>query len=343
MQLADGVFCREVGAEDGGRAGGRSLRSTLIVLIGLLRTEEHGIDHPFHIGALRAKLLSELGAEELTAGDFGLALWAESRADGGASMQLLNGLRKRLDGGRLGRLDTVEAAWILIGLVESGARQELAAADGLLREVRGELLDRRQRESGLLSAGGRARRRFATFADQIAGLQALSLLARVMDDGEARDAAAALGARLADGQLASGAWPWLFDARRGSVADPYPIYSANQDSIAVIGMHGAAEATGQTELRAAALRGMDWNYGQNELGAQMLDPGAGRIYRSIRRKRRSIRGSRAGSAARGYLGSGESPAKPETLEVDRTMEPSHLGWILEAWAGREELAAPSSP
>ena len=145
MQLADGVFCREVSAENGGRASGRSLRSTLIVLIGLLRTEEHGIDHPFHIGALRAKLLSELGAEELTAGDFGLALWAESRADGGASEQLLAGLGRRLDGGRLGRLVTVEAAWILIGLVESGARRDLGAAEGVRHVVRGELRERRPR------------------------------------------------------------------------------------------------------------------------------------------------------------------------------------------------------
>ena len=164
-----------------------------------------------------------------------------------------------------------------------------------------------------------------------------------MDDEEARNAAAELGDRLSDLQLANGAWPWLLDTRRGSAAEPYPIYSSNQDSLAVIGLHGAAEATGQKELRAAAVRGMDWSYGQNELGVQMLDPDAGMIYRAIRRKRRSIRGSRAGGAAVGYLGSGEAPARPDTLEIERAMEPSHLGGILEAWAGREELAALGGP
>jgi hypothetical protein len=316
---------------------GRSLRNTLIVLIGLLRTEEHGIDQPFHIGGLRAKLLSELGAEELTAGDLGLALWAESRADGGASEQLLGGLSKRFQSGRLGRLPTVEAAWIVVGLVESGARQDLGAAEGLLREARGELLERRLLESGLLTHGG-GRRRFATFADQITGLLAFSQLARVMDDDPARRATAALAERLIRLQLPNGAWPWLIDARKGSVADPYDVYSVNQDSVAVIGMHGASEATGEPRFRQAALRGMDWNYGGNELGVQMLDTEGGMIYRSIRRKRRSLRGSRAGSAAAGYLGTGEETAKPELLEVDRRMEPSHLGWILETWAGREELA-----
>lgn len=341
MQLADGVFCREVDEER--KPGGRSLRNTLIVLIGLLRAEEHGIEHPFHIGALRAKLLSELGAEELTAGDLGLALWAESRADGG-NEQLFAALSRRMEGGRLGRLPTVEAAWIVIGLVESGARQDLAAAEGLLRDMRGELLERRLLETGLLTHGA-GRRRFATFADQITGLLALSQLARVMGDDGARRAAGALASRLADLQLPNGAWPWLIDARRGAVADPYEIYSVNQDSIAVIGMHGASEATGEPRFRQAALRGIGWNYGGNELGVQMLDPDAGMIYRSIRRKRRSLRGSRAGSAAAGYLGSGEEAARPELLEVDRRMEPSHLGWILEAWAGREELAgsAEASP
>ena len=326
-------------AEAGGRPTGRSLRSTLIVLIGLLRTEEHGIDHPFHIGALRAKLFSELSSEELTAGDFGLALWAESRADGTSSEQLLAVLGKRLEGsGRLGRLATVEAAWIVIGLVESGARSEPPSGQALLNDLRQELFRRRSPESGLLAHGGRGRRRFATFADQITGLLALSQLARVMDDEEARRATAALADRLLELQLPNGAWPWLFDARKGSVAEIYEVYSVNQDSVGIIGMHGASEATDRPEFREAALRGMDWNYGGNELGVQMLDQEAGMIYRSIQRKRRSIRGSRAGSATAGYLGSAE-PASPDVLEVDRRMEPSHLGWILEAWAGRAELAA----
>jgi len=311
------------------------------VLIGLLRTEEHGIDHPFHIGALRAKLFSELGSEELTAGDFGLALWAESRTDDAGGEQLLAMLGRRLEGGHLGRLSTVEAAWIVIGLVESGVRADLGAGQSLLRDVRQELLDRRFPESGLLAHGGRARRRrFTTFADQITGVLALSQLARVLDDGEARDATAALAERLTGLQLPNGAWPWLFDARKGAVAEIYDVYSVNQDSVAIIGMHGASEATGRPEFREAAVRGMDWNYGANELGTQMLDVEAGMIYRSIRRRRRSIRGSRAGGAAAGYLGSGAKPASPEVLEVDRRMEPAHLGWILEAWAGREELAVP---
>ena len=44
------------------------------------------------------------------------------------------------------------------------------------------------------------------------------------------------------------------------------------------------------------------------------------------------------TAARTYLGSKGRYASPEDLEVNRTMRPYHLGWILEAWSGREELA-----
>jgi hypothetical protein len=93
-----------------------------------------------------------------------------------------------------------------------------------------------------------------------------------------------------------------------------------------------------------AARGMDWNYGGNELGVQMFDPEAKMIYRSIRRRRLSERTGRARRAAATYLRAKPRAASPEELEVDRTMRPFHLGWILEAWAGREELAAePATP
>ena len=69
----------------------------------------------------------------------------------------------------------------------------------------------------------------------------------------------------------------------------------------------------------------------------MFDPGAGTIYRSIRRTQRF---AGVGSPQRRRrLRSREAPAGPASrLEVNRTMRPYHLGWILEAWAGREELA-----
>ena len=127
LQLGDGVFCHHVEAGEP-RPQGRSLRYTLIVLLGLLRAEEHGLETGFHLGALRSRLLSELGSEELSSGDMGLALWAESRAGGDAAPELVAALRSRLDEGGLDGVISMEVAWIVIGLTEAGARGVASAA-----------------------------------------------------------------------------------------------------------------------------------------------------------------------------------------------------------------------
>jgi hypothetical protein len=338
LQLGDGVFCEQVVAGEP-RPQGRSLRYTLVALIGLQRAEDHGLEHGFHLGALRTRILNELGSKELEPGDLGLALWAESRADGAAADELIAALRQSLP--RSERLDAVASigvAWILLGLVEAGVRGELGDGGSVLRAARKQLLEKRRAESGLVAHVARGpRRRLAHFGDQIHALLALSQLARVMDDAEAGEAARALGDCLLELQMPNGAWPWSCDPARGTVVDPYDVYSVHQDSLAMIGLHGLSQASGEPCYRAAAVRGMEWSYGANELGAQMLDREANMIYRSIRRRRQRGRGARTAAAT--YLRAKPRSADPEELELDRSMRPFHLGWILEAWAGREELAA----
>jgi hypothetical protein len=340
MQLADGLFCHEVRVEDGCRPRGRSLRYTICVLIGLLRAEEHGIEHPFHAGALRARILSELGAEELTPGDFGLALWAESRADGSAAEEIVAALERSLSGrNALDTLIGLELAWIVIGLSESEARQESEAGERILAEARRQLLAERRSQSGLLLHTARGpRRRFPNFATQIYGVLALSLLARLRDDGDAREAARAVGERLLELQLPDGGWPWIFDAQRGTIVEPYELYSVHQDAMAPMGLHALSQATGDQRYRAAAVYGLGWVWGRNELGAQMLDREVGMVYRSIRRREVAGRAYLYGRTAASYLKPPRLKDARSMLEVNRSDRPYHLGWILEAWSGREELA-----
>jgi hypothetical protein len=106
----------------------------------------------------------------------------------------------------------------------------------------------------------------------------------------------------------------------------------------MIGMHGLSEATGDPRYREAAARSLDWSYRGNELSAEMFDPDAGLIFESIRRKQRYARTQAARNAATTYLRTPPRAAEPEELELDRSMRSSHLGWLLEAWAGRVELA-----
>jgi hypothetical protein len=340
MQLADGVFCHEVSAENHCRPEGRSLRYTIIVLIGLLRAEEHGIEHPFHAGALRTRILNELGADELTPGDYGLALWAESRADGSAADEIVARLELSIaKRSALGALITPDLAWVLIGLVESEARRESGAGERILTEVRRELLEDRRSESGLLLHVSRGpRRRFPNFASQIYGVLALSLLARSRGDEQAREAARAIGNRLLELQLPDGGWPWIFDAHRGTIVEPYEIYSVHQDSMAPMAMHSLSAATEDPRYRAAAVYGLDWVWGHNELGTQMLDPNVGMLYRSIRRRKGTDRAALYGRTAASYVRAQKPKEAPRGLEINRTDRPYHLGWILEAWAGKEDAA-----
>ncbi len=338
MQLGDGVFCHEIRAETG-RPEGRSLRYTLIVLLGLLRAEEHGLEHSFHLGALRSRVLSELASPELTPGDLGLALWAESRGGGDAVGELVATLRARLERNDIDGLLSMELAWIVTGLTEAGARGDLGAGEAILSEGREQLIEKRRPRGGLVTHVLRGRRkRLPHFADQIYSVQALSQLARIRDDGAARDAARSIGDLLLSNQMPNGAWPWIYDPIRGSVVEPYELYSVHQDSMAMIGMHGLTEATGEPRYRDVAVQSMDWNYGNNELGVQMFDPEAEMIYRSIRRKQRFARAHQARNAAAAYLRAAPRLAESEELEVNRAMRPYHLGWLLEAWSGREHLA-----
>jgi hypothetical protein len=338
LQRGDGVFCHEIQAEEG-RPEGRSLRYTLIVLLGLLRAEEHGLEHSFHLGALRSRVLSDLASADLTPGDLGLALWAESRAGGDAVGELVAALQAKLERNDIDGLPSMEVAWIVTGLTEAGARGNLGAGERILSEGRDQLIEKRRPRGGLVTHVLRGRRkRLPHFGDQIYSVQALSQLARIRDDGAARDAGRSIGDLLLSNQMPNGAWPWICDPFRGSVVEPYELYSVHQDSLAMIGMHGLSEATGESRYRDVAVQGLDWNYGGNELGAQMFDPEAEMIYRSIRRKQRFARARQARNAAATYLRAAPRLADPKELEINRAMRPDHLGWLLEAWSGREHLA-----
>jgi hypothetical protein len=343
LQLGDGIFCHQVRAADV-RPRGRSLRHTLVVLLGLLRAEEHGLEHSFHLGAMRTRMLSELDSPALTAGDLGLALWAEARGQGDAVAELLRELRIRLERGGIDGLRSAELAWAVTGLIEAGTRAELGGAEAILAHCRDQLITDRRPRGGLVTHAARGRgRRLARFDDQIFSILAMSQLARIRDDEPARKAARSVGDLLLDNQMADGGWPWIYDAIRGIVVDPYELYSVHQDSVAMIGLHGLTEATGEQRYREVAAQSLDWSYGNNELGLQMLDREAEMLYRSIGRKRQRRRSRRVRNTAAAYLRAGPRPASPDELEVDRSMRPDHLGWLLEAWAGREELARVEMP
>lgn len=340
MQLGDGSFraaSRPGQRDDEGR---HASRQTAIVLLGLLRAEQYGIEHDFHTGGMRGRLLGEAGQGKLGAGDLGLLLWAESRLDGAAVDELVGLLGEALGIDGPGATSGSELAWILIALAETSARGLLGEPGAALaQEARAELLARRRSDTGLFQGPGHGPgRRFQSFEAEIQIVAALSQLARLDDDNEAREAAVAAARALIDLQREDGSWPAIIDARRGAPVEPYPLTSANQAALAPLGMHGVTEASGDPGFRAAAIRGLPWIWGQNELEQSMFDPDNGMLARAITRREGIDRAHLLARAATSFVKPVAEHEARHTLRIDRTMNPADLGWILEAWAGKEHLA-----
>ena len=207
MLLPSDLFCWEV-VEGEPAPRGESVRYTLIVLLGLLRAREAGVSLPIEPERLRDAIDRALVRPEVTPGDIGLRLWAESRADTGAASGLVGSLDDslRANGGLAAR-EGLELAWIVTGLALTAETGEAGRA--LLAQALDQLVASNQAPSGLFRHYGNlgSRRRFPNFATQIYSVLALTLVARQGLDDRALPAARRAADRLLELQLPDGGWP----------------------------------------------------------------------------------------------------------------------------------------
>jgi hypothetical protein len=323
MQLADGGFCLDFVQGDPVPKG-RSFRYTAMTYLGLARAEQAGLPHGFDLGKVAQALRSELSSPELYAGDLGLYLWAAERGGLGGVDDVL----ARLDGTDLAGLEGQELAWIALGT----AHQQSPMAANAVEQLLG-----RQTRSGLLRHSGTGwRSRFPNFATQSYGILALATAARLGVDERALSAARRIADRLLELQLPDGGWPWLFDAEHGRVVERYEVYSVHQHAM---GPMALLELEGDRYLQAAR-HGVGWIHGRNELRADMVDDTEGIVLRAIRRRRPLDRLVLYGRTAAALAGVARD-RRGRLLELNRSCRPYELGWLLEAWAGREKLASPS--
>jgi len=337
MQLADGAFCFERRLGEG-EPFGRSLRYTLMVELGLLRAQMSGYRLPLEVDELESVVWREIDASELKPGDLGLMLWIDARRGGRRGPELTKRLEAALSGaGGLPARVGMELAWIVAGLAHHVAAGGDDRGRRLLAEALDQLLVENRARSQLFRHFGAPgwRRRFPNFATQIYSVLALAVVARNELDERALPAARATADRLLELQLADGGWPWLFDVERGSVVEPYEVYSVHQDAMAPMALLELSEAAGDERYVRAVARGLRWIHRANELGADMVDAKHRIVLRSIRRRRGLDRLWLAAKTGASLVGLPTPPSTARLTEINRSDRPYHFGWVLEAWCGRE--------
>jgi hypothetical protein len=307
----------------------KSTRYTIISLLGLARARASKQKVEIDIEAVYRELRSYENV--LSPGDLGLLLWLDHRLGSMRAEAILNRIRNLLRGSDWHKIDTMELSWILTGLTQhnfKSGRESEDIADSLVRY----LLDNRSAPCGLFyHLGNGMRRRFPNFASQIYTIHALSMRARFACDKRSGERAIVAAQRLSNLQRANGGWPWLYDVNRGEVVEPFEIYSVHQDAMAPMAFHELCAATG-ADSNEIVNRGLKWLYGENELGANMIDVNNGLIYRSIRRKSIQARASLYWRTLMSVTGvSLQTKPRLSSLEINPTCRPYHLGWILEAW------------
>ena len=215
-------------------------------------------------------------------------LWIDARRRGGRGAEIADRLEGALSthGGLAARVG-MELGWIITGLAYHVAASGSATGARLLEESLDQLLARNRAPSHLFRHFGVSgwRRRFPNFATQIYSVLGLAVVARPRPRRAGAARCRATADRLLDAQLADGGWPWLFDAERGTVVERYEVYSVHQDAMAPMALLELCEACGDERYVDAVARGLNWIFGGNELGANMVDRENGLVLRSIRRPR----------------------------------------------------------
>jgi hypothetical protein len=315
------------------------LTSTAICLIGLHRA---GID-PRIVGLDPGRTLAALfkvTRRRNYSGGLGLVVWANAVWNGVPLIDLLQktGLPPLgLSSDFTGRLTTMEAAWLVSGLVHECRRSGNDIARAALEVALADLLARFQKNTGFFchasdGAPGthRLRKWVANFADQIYPVQATALVAIARGNKSALAVSEACATRLVQLQGELGQWWWHYDPRDGNVAQAFPVYSVHQHAMAPMALMTLAAAGGR-DYRARVELSHAW-IDRNELGIQLLDREAGTIWRDIEiqegRMNRFVR------HVRSVLGwkLADGGASMKNLKVNYETRPYEWAWCLFAGA-----------
>jgi hypothetical protein len=314
-----------------------SPRYSIMCLLGLERARRAGLVSSLDLDSLFDAAVRSL--PELTVGDVGLLLWFAARRESAQADMIAKALEQKLAQTDLDRLQGMEIGWLITGTAFYEAFASMRAFDAGRRLVE-YFFQKRISPSGLAWHLGHGwRRRFPNFATQIYSVHALSIRARLHKDERCGEQAIAIASKLKALQRENGGWPWLYDAMRGIVVEPFEVYSVHQHAMGPMGLLELNEATG-FDVRDMLRRSMSWLERNNELQFPMIDENTGLIYRSIRRRPPRDRFAIYSRVARSFAGLRVDDGHCENipgLEMNLTCRPYELGWALEAWTGRDNF------
>jgi hypothetical protein len=182
------------------------------------------------------------------------------------------------------------------------------------------------------------RRHLVSFGALTYYLRAMAEYASTFDDEYAMQLFSHGAERTLALQGPQGEWPWMIGVGNARSLDFYPVYSVHQDAMAMLFLFPAMEA-GVEGCASAVRRSLDWLGGMNQLGQPMLEDNPFLIYRCLQRRGPLPKTRRYLRATWNRLTGGTSgPVENGGLEINAECRSYHLGWLLYAWAGRNDFA-----
>ena len=323
-------------------AEGKSVRYGAICQIGITEWLKHHPEDSAVLPDLYSRVRGQISQID-DLGDCALWVWAAS-AIPGSDLQGFVRRMLQLWPDQAKSCHSVELGWILKACirVHDTSAQLRPQIHSLLEEVRERLgalfversgLFKRHDRPGLLN---RVSGDIACFADQIYPIVALSDAAATLGDQSAKYMAGRAADRICELQGPLGQWLWHYDVPRNRVCEAYPVFSVHQHGMAPMALLAADAVTGKDHSKEIA-KGVQWIWGTNEMGQNLVLQEDGVIWRDIERKE-PMKFSRKVKSACSVLGIqplGQLICAPfRAFQVNYECRPYELGWTLYAWANR---------
>jgi len=324
---------------------GWSICYTAITLLGLNRVDHHKFQDLIIVDekkALQSLLANWKNVD--TFGHLGLIQWANAECKGQYGKEITNEIAKRSSTKKLLRLPTTELAWLLTGICST--HQNLLTED-VLKDLAFHyfkaLANNFNPQTGLFRHTSTRvghldlRSHIGNFADQIYSVFALSSFYEVFGDKQALTYAAQCADCVCALQGELGQWWWHYHSSRGTVGSHYPVFSVHQDGMGPMGLQKLSQVSGKN-YQLPVFKGLNWLFGSNELGLEIVDWDQNLIWRDIELSSLTYL-----TRYISILLAEADLAKPiqqiyskYSLRLNREIRSYELGWLLYAFAGLSE-------